>query len=109
MRNKKIPVRVRFANESEYTTIKISEETFKPNNEFKEEVFGWIDKVYVAVNLEDWKKAIEIWEAEEKSSAWDLTVISEKPDGYLVCTPNGDTQYMTKEEYETFYKKRNEK
>jgi len=106
---KKYQVRVRFANESDYVKIKIKKDSFKPEKEFKDEIFGWIDNLYVAVNLEDWKSLIELWEAEEKTSAWDLTVISEKPDGYLVCAPNGDTQYMTKQEFENFHKKRNQK
>jgi hypothetical protein len=103
---KRYPIRVRFANESDYANVKIKKDSFKPEKEFKDEIFGWIDNLYVAVNLEDWKALIELWEAEEKSSAWDLTVISEKEDGYLVCSPNGDTQYMTKEEYYSAMKKR---
>jgi hypothetical protein len=108
MRSKKLPVRIRFANESDYSTIKIHFEAFKPEREFKEEIFGWIDNIYVAMNLEDWKNAIKIWEAEENSSAWDLTIIMEKPDGYLVSSPIGDTQFMTKAEYESAMKKRNQ-
>lgn len=109
MRNKKLPMRIRFANASEYTTLKIAFESFKPDNEFRDEIFGWIDNIYVAIKLDDWKKAIQIREAEEKSSSWDLTIISEKEDGYIVSTPIGDTQYMSKNDYEAFIKKQNKK
>jgi len=37
---------------------------------------------------------------------WDLTVIDEKGNDLIVMTPNGDTQYMTKQEYEQFKKTR---
>lgn len=104
MRNKKLPMRIRFANSSEYTTLKIAFESFKPDIEFRNEIFGWVDNIHVAINLDDWKKSIQIWEAEEKSSSWDLTIISEKKDGYIVSTPIGDTKYMSKNDYEEFIK-----
>jgi hypothetical protein len=37
---------------------------------------------------------------------WDLTVIDEKGNDLIVMAPNGDTQYMTKDEYEQFKKRR---
>lgn len=33
---------------------------------------------------------------------WQLTIIQETKDGYLCMSPNGDTQWLTKEEYEKF-------
>ncbi len=38
---------------------------------------------------------------------WDLTIIDEKGNDLIVSAPNGDTQYMTKQEYEQFKKTRN--
>lgn len=94
----KIPVRVRIANESYYTTIKLNKETFRPVNEFKTEVFGWVDDIMVAMKIEDYKELNEVFQEKEK---WDLTVIDEKGNDLIVMAPNGDTQYMTKYEYET--------
>lgn len=103
MNRKKLPVRARFANESTETIIKIEKESFKPTNELNNEIFGWIDNHYVAVNREDWNAAKLIW---EKSDVWDLTVISKSAKGLLVYSPNGDAQWMSEEEYDDAIKKR---
>ena len=42
----------------------------------------------------------------DEREVWDLTVIDEKGNDLIVMAPNGDTQYMTKEEYERFKNKR---
>jgi len=95
----KLPVRVRFPNESYETVIHISQNTFKLVNQFETEVFGWIDEVYVAMNRGDWEAANESW-----SSKWDISIISKSEDGVLVSAPNGDTQWLTNEEFETYKK-----
>ena len=95
----KIPVRVRIANESFYTTIKLNKETFVPVNEFKNEVFGWVDDIMVAMRIEDYKSINEVFQEKEK---WELTVIDEKGNDLIVMAPNGDTQYMTKQQYESY-------
>ena len=33
---------------------------------------------------------------------WELTIVNETQDGYLVMSPNGDTQWMTKEDYQKY-------
>jgi hypothetical protein len=33
-------------------------------------------------------------------SNWTMTIINETKDGVLVSAPNGDTQWITKEDYE---------
>jgi hypothetical protein len=96
----KLPVRVRFPNESCETVIQISQKSFKPVNHFEKEIFGWIDQVYVAMNREDWEKANESW----SSHRWDISIISKSEDGFLVSAPNGDTQWLTNEEMETYKK-----
>jgi hypothetical protein len=42
----------------------------------------------------------------DEREVWDLTIIDEKGNDLIVMTPNGDTQYMTKQEYEQFKKTR---
>ena len=37
---------------------------------------------------------------------WVLTIVNETKDGYLCMTPNGDTQWLTKKEYEEFNRNR---
>jgi len=37
---------------------------------------------------------------------WEITIIKETDDGYLCMSPNGDTQWMTKEEYINHLKNR---
>jgi hypothetical protein len=37
---------------------------------------------------------------------WEIQIIKETEDGYLVSAPNGDTQFMTKDEYETYLSNR---
>ena len=39
---------------------------------------------------------------------WELTVINEKGNDLIVMAPNGDTQYMTKQQYELYKIKREE-
>ena len=38
---------------------------------------------------------------------WEVAVLSEDENSLIVMAPNGDTQYMTKQEYEQFKKRRN--
>ena len=33
---------------------------------------------------------------------WELTIVNETQDGYLVMSPNGDTQWMTKKDYQKY-------
>ena len=33
---------------------------------------------------------------------WKLTIINETKDGYLCMSPNGDTQWLTKEEFQQY-------
>lgn len=40
---------------------------------------------------------------------WTLTIINETADGYLCAAPNGDTQWMTKEEFENYLINREKK
>jgi hypothetical protein len=101
MNRKKLPIRVRFANESNETVVKIHKDAFTPEKEFGNEIFGWIDGVYVAVNSSDWRAANEIW---DKAESWDLTIISRSAKGLLVYAPNGDAQWMTQEEYDNAIK-----
>ena len=37
---------------------------------------------------------------------WEISIIEEFKDGYLVMAPNGDTNYMSKEEYESYKNKK---
>lgn len=30
---------------------------------------------------------------------WEISILKETPEGYLVMTPNGDTEWLTKDEY----------
>lgn len=39
---------------------------------------------------------------------WEIQIISQTDDGYLVSAPNGDTQWLTKEEYQMYLQKRRE-
>ena len=96
----KIPVRVRLANDSTYITIKVSKGSFKATNEFKDEIFGVIDNMTVAMKIEDYEKLNRSFDT------WDLVIIDEKGNDLIVMTPNGDTQYMTKQQYESYKIKR---
>jgi hypothetical protein len=57
----KIPVKCRFANESTYTVVQLRKGAFRPAREFKDEVFGHLDDLYVAIDAKDWKIANEMW------------------------------------------------
>lgn len=96
---KKYPVRVRLANESHETTIKIDQNSFKPEKEFAEEIFGWIGTSYVAMNRKDWESVNEIWNSQTR---WDLVIISQREDGVLVSAPNGYTQWLSNNDWETY-------
>jgi hypothetical protein len=37
---------------------------------------------------------------------WEIEIINETEDGYLVMSPNGDTHYMTKDDYDTYLENR---
>jgi hypothetical protein len=39
------------------------------------------------------------------NKTWDIQVINKTNDGYLVMVPNGDTQWLTIEEFEKLQKK----
>lgn len=96
---KKYPVKVRLANESFETTIKIDQNSFKPEKEFVDEIFGWIGNSYVAMNRIDWETVNEIWKSQK---FLDLVLISQKEDGVTVSTPNGDTQWLSTSEWQTY-------
>ncbi len=98
------PIRVRLANESYDTIIKIVKTSFKPEKEFNDEIFGWIDNMYVAMNKFDWENVNEIWREED---SWDLTIISQSDKGALGSAPNGDTQWLSINEWES-YKNKNQ-
>jgi len=38
---------------------------------------------------------------------WNIQIINETNDGYIVMAPNGDTQFMTKKDYKTYLNNRN--
>jgi hypothetical protein len=96
---KKYPVKVRLANESCETTIKIDQNSFKPEKEFTDEIFGWIGSSYVAMNREDWERVNEIW---NNQKSWELIVLNETEEGVLVSSPNGDTQWLSTSEWQTY-------
>jgi hypothetical protein len=33
---------------------------------------------------------------------WEITILKESDEGYLVSAPNGDTQWITKEQYQQY-------
>lgn len=37
---------------------------------------------------------------------WEITIIKETDDGYLCMSPNGDTNWMTKQDYINYQKNR---
>jgi hypothetical protein len=39
------------------------------------------------------------------SNSWDIVVVNKTNEGYLVMAPNGDTQWLTIEEFEKLQKK----
>lgn len=38
----------------------------------------------------------------QTSQPWELTILNETAEGMLVSAPNGDTAWMTREQYETY-------
>jgi hypothetical protein len=40
---------------------------------------------------------------------WEITILKESDEGYLVSAPNGDTQWITKEQYQQYLNNRNSK
>jgi hypothetical protein len=38
----------------------------------------------------------------QNNQVWTLSVLEESPQGFLVMSPNGDTQWMTREQYESY-------
>ena len=48
-----------------------------------------------------------IREVANDGQVWELTVIRAEHDGVLVQVPNGDTQWLTNEEYQILNEKRN--
>lgn len=106
MTRKKLPIRARFANDSTDTVIKIHKEAFTIEKEFRNEIFGWIDNIYVAVNKEDWEAANLIW---NKSESCGLVIISRSAKGLLVYSHNGDAQWMTQEEYDNEIKNKQQR
>jgi len=41
-------------------------------------------------------------EDSQSCEVWDIEILDETSHGLLVLAPNGDTQWMTKEEYQQF-------
>lgn len=41
-------------------------------------------------------------ENSQSCEVWELSVLDETPQGMLVIAPNGDTQWMTREQYESY-------
>lgn len=101
----RIPVRVRLANDSYETTVNISKGTFKETGRVGKNVFGKVDNLTVCIEESNFNKMNEDFKKIEK---WELTVIDEKGNDLIVMAPNGDTQYMTKQQYES-YKLKQEK
>jgi hypothetical protein len=42
-------------------------------------------------------------------NSWDIVVVNKTDEGYLVMTPNGDTQWLTLDEFEKLQNKLNER
>jgi len=101
----KIPVRVRLANDSYQTTINMSKGSFKETNRVGKSIFGRIDNITVCIEEEDFICMNEHFKSME---SWELTVIDEKGNDLIVMAPNGDTQHMTKHQYELYKIKREE-
>jgi hypothetical protein len=40
---------------------------------------------------------------------WEITILKESDEGYLVSAPNGDTQWITKEQYQQYLNNKNSK
>jgi hypothetical protein len=57
----KIPVKCRVSNNSSWTVVQLQRETFAPIREIGNEIFGYIDGIYVAIDIKDWTIAQEIW------------------------------------------------
>jgi hypothetical protein len=100
-----VPVRVRLANDSYQTTINISKGTFKETNRVGKSIFGRIDDLTICIEEEDFIHMNEHFERMEK---WEITIINEEGNDLLVMAPNGDTQYMTRDQYESYKIKREE-
>lgn len=99
----KVPIRVRLANESFYTTINVTKDTFKETGRVGKSIFGKVDDLTVCIEESDFIIMKEEFKEMEK---WELTVIDEKGNDLLVMAPNGDTQYMTKQQYESIKNKK---
>jgi hypothetical protein len=99
----RVPVRVRLANETYETTINIKKGTFKETSRVGKNIFGKIDDLTVCIEESNFIKMKEDFEDIEK---WELTIIDEKGNDLIVMAPNGDTQYMTKQEYESIKNKK---
>jgi hypothetical protein len=100
MKNR-VPVRVRLANESYHTTINITKGAFKITNKVGKNIFGKIDDLSICIEESDFRNMQKEFEEMEK---WELTIINEDAEGFLVMAPNGDTQYITKQQYESIKK-----
>ena len=46
----KTKVKMRFPNESHYDDVLINMGDFKPDKEFKDEIFGWWKNTYVSIS-----------------------------------------------------------
>lgn len=101
----RVQVRARLANELFYTTINIPKDTFRKTNQVGKYIFGKVDDLTVCIEEYDFINMNKEFEEMEK---WELTIIDEKGNDLLVMAPNGDTQYMTKQQYES-YKLKQEK
>lgn len=49
----------------------------------------------------------QIMREHASTERWEIAVLEDNEDHLIVMAPNGDTQYMTKKEYEQFKKNRN--
>ena len=98
-----VPVRVRLANETFQTTINMTKGTFKETSRVGKSIFGKIDGLTVCIEESDFINMNEEFKEMEK---WELTVIDEKGNDLIVMAPNGDTQYMTKQQYESIKNKK---
>jgi hypothetical protein len=50
LQNNKTKVKMRFPNESYFEDVTINMNEFKPEQEFKDETFGWYKNTYVSIS-----------------------------------------------------------
>ena len=99
----RVPVRVRLPNEDYETTINITKGTFKETNRIGKNIFGNVDGLTICIEESNFIKMNEDFKTVE---IWELSIINETENDLLVMAPNGDTQYMTRQQYESYKNKR---